>query len=80
MNSHVQLLSQLVGLLLNFGADQQPQMSTGSSCFRFSWSVCFLFPCAGKSTHLAQLMGDRGRVIALDRTHAKAQQIRYYML
>ncbi|DBA94968.1 TPA: hypothetical protein ACH3X1_002494 [Trebouxia sp. C0004] len=30
----------------------------------------------GKSTHLAQLMGDRGSVIALDRTHAKAQQIR----
>ncbi|DBA85330.1 TPA: hypothetical protein ACH3X2_006018 [Trebouxia sp. C0005] len=30
----------------------------------------------GKSTHLAQLMGDQGRVVALDRTHAKAQQIR----
>jgi len=25
-------------------------------------------------------MGDQGRVIALDRTHAKAQQIRYCML
>lgn len=30
----------------------------------------------GKSTHLAQLMNDQGQVIALDRTHAKAQQIR----
>ncbi|KAL0050398.1 hypothetical protein WJX82_010533 [Trebouxia sp. C0006] len=30
----------------------------------------------GKSTHAGQLMGDQGRVIALDRTHAKAQQIR----
>ena len=32
---------------------------------------------AGKTTHLAQLMLNRGTVIALDRTHAKAQQIRY---
>lgn len=30
----------------------------------------------GKSTHLAQLMSDQGTVIALDRSHAKAQQIR----
>ena len=31
---------------------------------------------AGKATHLARLMSDQGTVIALDRTHAKAQQIR----
>ena len=31
---------------------------------------------AGKTTHLAQLMKDEGCVIALDRSHAKAQHIR----
>ena len=31
---------------------------------------------AGKTTHLAQLMKDQGCVIALDRSHAKAQHIR----
>ena len=36
--------------------------------------------CAGKSTHLAQLMKDQGCVIALDRSHAKAQQIRSALL
>ncbi len=67
-----------------FWAAQHLHMSTGSNTFPFKgnflWPIWFLFLCAGKSTHLAQLMGDQGRGIALDRTHAKAQQIRYRML
>ena len=31
---------------------------------------------AGKTTALAALMGDEGTIIALDRSHAKAQEIR----
>lgn len=49
--------------------DRQHSTASSDRQNKMVWS-------AGKSTHLAQLMRDQGRVIALDRTHAKAQQIR----
>lgn len=68
------LLFQLVDVLLNCWIWGRSATAHVNRLFSF------LFLCAGKSTHAGQLMGDQGRVIALDRTHAKAQQIRYCML
>ncbi|KAL3131809.1 hypothetical protein ABBQ38_007524 [Trebouxia sp. C0009 RCD-2024] len=79
MTQRVFCLEPCHGLLPGLGMLQNLPSAVVAHVLQPAPGSCVLDMCAspgGKSTHLAQLMRDQGRVIALDRTHAKAQQIR----